>query len=276
MRAAFARAAITRPAALLTALFTLLVVLVAPGSVAEAQDRVEVEGTADFRNPPTLGPGAYSDRMVSGESIWYGVLYTNNEDFRFAVSFAEPAAAADSDLTLEIALIGPTLGQAGSADPVIIGSASYDGGETNLWYLEVRLESDGVLGLEYEIHIDVEGVEENKINDCTETPECTLDVELEGVNAEIVELEEDIGELENAESPDVVQGDIDELRVDLQDAENQASTQRDEIALLCAPETDCTELPELDPVTPGWALALGGLLLLVGLGALGAKLLRKG
>lgn len=74
-----ARRSILPRIVLLTAALTLL----APGSlglpsIVEAQDRVAVEGTADFRNPPTLGPGSYSDRMVSGESIWYGVLYTND------------------------------------------------------------------------------------------------------------------------------------------------------------------------------------------------------
>ena len=66
----------------------LVIVVSAVGSFSPgAQAQTGVTGTADFRNAPRLSPGSYVDRIVTGDSAWYSIIYTNSTPYKFEVDF---------------------------------------------------------------------------------------------------------------------------------------------------------------------------------------------
>ncbi|MDH3682152.1 MAG: hypothetical protein OEV40_19640 [Acidimicrobiia bacterium] len=256
--------------ALTCAAAVALFVLAGP-SRSDAQDTVAVDGTADFRNPPRLAPGSYSDTIVTGETVWYAVLYTNDVPYRFAADLTDIDLDAQSDLTLSVSFVGPTLSVLDSGLE-LQGSARYDGGGTNVWYLAVSLDTEGRLGVEHQLVLDVEGVLSAGLEPCE--ADCALREQLAAVDADIVEVQERIDGL--GEDPTaVLEAELTELETRRNTAEDSLDRADARIRELCAPEPDCEELTEPPSTTPLWATALGGLLLAAGVASLAVFALRR-
>lgn len=266
------RAALRTLVALVLAIY-FLPLMAAP---AHAQEPIEVVGTADFRNPPTLEPGSYLDTIVTGETVWYAIVYTNGTPYRFEVSL--PDGVAEEGTTVSASFVGPTLGTVGDRSTVVEGSgASYANAHTNVWYVTVTLETTGRLGVEHRIQLDVEGAEATGFGDCSRISTCTLDDELAVLDTESAEVETDLAEVLAMDTADVVQREIESLQGQLETADTlqvgaDAALARAEarMADLCAPETTCETFPDQGSKTPIWAWMLGLAVL-----AIGANKIRK-
>ena len=274
---------------LLTAVTLSMATLLSLGATAAAQDPVEVDGSADFRNPPTLAPGQYRDTIVTGEAVWYALIYTDNTPYRFEVTLPEVDLEAQEELTLETRFITPTLGDVDSGSTLVEGAgASITGGGTQTfkWYLEIALSTTGRLGVEYDLLLDIQGVQRGSLLLCSEVPECTLDLELAALDEELAALQADLAELQGVDSTEVLEADIAALEAEIaateeaiEDANQRAQAARaseqeaaDEIAEICSPDADCDVPPEPSSSMPIWALVLAILVLVGGVGMLGMQL----
>jgi hypothetical protein len=251
------------------ALMGLFLALATAGP-ARAQDREETEGTSDFRDPPMLVPGSYSDTIVSGESVWYAVLYTNDVEFRIEVDLVDVDLDAQDELTLTANFISPTLGGSGSGR-LLEGSTGYSAGGTNVWYIEVDLATSGRLGVEHQLSLDIDGFSSDRLERC-ELPDCTAADDLAAIETEIAQIEENLAALDDTDAQEVVEEEIADLEQRQADARQEESLANDEIAAHCAPEPDCDTLPEPGSSTPLWALLVSGAILLSGAGVLATGL----
>lgn len=255
------------------ALIGLLLVLPS-ASPALGQGAQDVEGTADFRNPPMLQPGSYRDTIVTGETVWYAVVYTNNAPYRFEVSI-DGEGADNEALDLGARFVGPTLGSVGDRATKLQGSARYSAGETNVWYLQVSLLTSGRLGVQYDLSIDVEGVSDARHEHCDELPDCTADEELAVVNAEVAALETRLADLPELVSDDEMQAEIDRVRSEIDTTNDEIDSANNAIARICGSETDCSVAPPPGSSTPLAGLIGGGLVLVGGLGFAGLQLVKR-
>ena len=250
---------------------------------AWALQPIEVVGTADFRDPPALMSGQYSDTIVTGDTVWYAILYTNNTPYRFEVSLPGVDLGAQNELTLEASFIGPTLGSVGESAALVAGpGAAYNSGDTNVWYIKVALETTGRLGVEYRLMLDIEGAEATGFDDCTKMPECTLDDELALINEQAGQLEADLADLIERGSATVAQIEIDELHrqvntsaTQLIEAEAGLAGAEARLAQLCAPSATCETFPDPGTTTSPLAWALGALVLAGGARAIVKRLRQK-
>ena len=268
-----------------------------------AQEAIETEGTTDYRNPPILDNGVYRDTVVTGEAVWYAVVYTNDVPFRFEVTLPGVDPDVADELTVDVSFVGPTLGSVDRGE-LLLGSASTNAGDTNVWYLVVSLATTGQLGLAYEVELSIEGVQPSRFETCDEIPGCDLDDQLAELDAELADLEAELDAIENppeaneaetGAAADVVDGaaeidgEIAELEaeaVSLNDAieatetrsataSTEAAAAESEVVELCGEGADCVALTPDDPTTPVWAWALGVLVLLAGLALLGFAAIRR-
>lgn len=244
-------------------LVLVLALALLPATASQAQETIETEGTADFRNPPVLSNGIYEDEIVTGEAVWYAVIYRNDKPYRIAVDLVDSDVDEDEELALEAMFIGPTLGSVASGR-VLEGSASYNGGTTNLWYIQVNLATDGRLGVEHTLRLDISGVQTTRISPCDALPDCDLDTRLAEINAEIMDLEESLSELGNSDAEEAVRDEISELEQRKATAESELAASQSAIAAACDPEPDCDSVPVTEPTTPVWAIAVGAVILIGG------------
>lgn len=259
------RASTRRLAGLVVAAIGL--VLIAPMAIASAQEPTEVVGTADFRNPPTLVDGRYVDTIVTGETVWYAVVYANSTPYRFEVSLADVDVDADDELTLEASFVGPTLGSVGRSSTVLESSgASYGSAKTNVWYLKVSLETTGRLGVEHRLLIEVVGAESTGFGDCTQIAECTLDEELATIDEQVELVESGLADALAQDETSLVEREITSLRDQLgvsdtigPQAQARLANAEARMAQLCAPDATCETIPAPGSKTPIWAWAIGGL-----------------
>lgn len=232
--------------------------------VADAQR--PVTGTADFRNAPLLTPGEYTDRIVTGDSAWYAVMYANGTPYEFAVDFQ---GSGGGGLTLSASFVAPTLTTVdGPADVVAGPGVHYPAGTTNVWFIKVSLETTGQVGVEHPIILRLGGVESVGIEDCTVTPGCTLDEELAAATAELDELRGSAEAVRASETTTRVQAEIDNVASFRDSAEallpaaqsrlNQAEAT---MADLCNPDAFCDPFPDAGTTTPllGWVVGLAAL-----------------
>lgn len=273
----------------LTIVATLLLVI--HGGSAFAQDPTPVEGTADFRNPPVLMPGSYSDTIVTGEALWYAVVYTDDTPYRFEVTLPDVDLESNEELSLETRFITPTLGAVESGSTLLEGRASITGGgtQTFIWYIEVRLSTTERLGVSYALILDIEGVESTRFEPCSELPDCTLDQELAELQAELAEVQADLDALGDQDSEAVLAAEIADLQAEIIQLENEISAAElreaeaaeaqteaeDEIAAICSPDIECDVAPDPGSSTPVWAVVIAALVLAGGLGMVGMKLARR-
>ncbi|MBT6445395.1 MAG: hypothetical protein HOK58_10470, partial [Acidimicrobiaceae bacterium] len=89
----------------LTALIAIVTAVGPWSPTADAQ--AVVVGSADFRNAPQLPPGQYVDRIVTGDTAWYSIIYTNNTPYNFDVAFQD--SPPDRGVDLSVSLVAPTL-----------------------------------------------------------------------------------------------------------------------------------------------------------------------
>lgn len=252
-------------------LLALLLVLLLPTA---ASATVAVTGTADYRAAPRLVDGTYTDTIVTGETVWYAVLYTNDAPYTFTVDLADvDLDAEDTELDLSASFIGPTLGAIGSGRE-LSGSASYTGGGTNLWYLAVELATEGRLGVAHDLVIEVEGVAASGFDDCTADPDCDLDTTVAELESRLAELETQLDEFDGEDSGTTVEEEVAQLEADIATAEADISAARDSIAELCG-GSPCTELNEPAGAAGVVPLAIGALVLIGGLGLLGRELVAR-
>ncbi len=253
-----------RPRHVILAAATALVVLFGGPSAMAQDERIETEGSADFRNPPILVSGSYSDTIVTGETVWYSVVYTNNTPYRIEVSLADVDLESQDELTLTADFIGPTLGTLGSGTVIEGPGASYDGGTTNVWYVSVDLATTGQLGSEHRLNLDLEGFSSSRLEYCDDLPDCVAADELQAIQNEIARLEDELAALDTTDSQDVIEDEIAALRAREAAAAAELQTAESEIAELCQPDTTCDAIPEPSSSTPVWATALGVIALIGG------------
>jgi len=259
---------LTSPARLIVvALVAFLLGTGALGTPA-AQAQAQVVGTADFRNAPQLAPGEYLDRIVTGDSAWYSVVYTNSTPYEFAVEFAGPAP--DGGFDLNVSFVAPTLTTVDGPAPVVDGDGvDYPSGHTNEWFLKVSLDTGDQVGVEYPITISVAGVRSESLEDCGDIPGCVLDQEYAAVNVALAEATAEFEQAQSRESLDAVQSEIDnQLRGFAEStaalapaAEARLARAEATMAELCAPDAMCDEFPEPQSRTPwtGWIIGVGAL-----------------
>ena len=253
---------------------TLLVIslaLLAPLAVfiPTASAQTTVVGSADFRNAPQLPPGQYVDRIVTGDTAWYAVIYTNSTPYRFEVSFQGNAPAG---VDLSASFVAPTLTTVDGPAQVVEGNGvEYPAGHTNVWFLKVSLNTSSQIGVEYPIVINVEGVQTLGVEPCADDPDCELDDEYAAINVALAEAEAELEQLRAAETTDAVQAEIENIRGFQESADSLGPRAQARLAQLeaqlaekCAPEPDCEEFPDPGSKTPiiGWiigfaAIALG-------------------
>ncbi len=241
-------------------------------SPAAAQD--DVTGSADYRNPPQLTDGLYRDTIVTGEAVWYAVLYRNNDDLDVTVDLADVDLESQDELTLSAQLIGPTLSGAGSRGLNVGGQWSYNGGEINLWYVEVSLETTGRLGVEHDLVIGVSGTLDLDLGICDPSDGCTLIDDIAAVDAEIVTAQAQIDDLGSRETSEIVAGEIAAAEAQAASVRQEDGSNEAAIAELCDPDATCTEVP-ITSSTPTGLLVLGVLAIAGGLGFLGWRFSRR-
>lgn len=232
--------------------------------MAQAQD--PVVGTADFRNAPLLGPGSYSDRLVTGDTAWYSVAYINDDDYRFAVSLAGVTPGSTPELDLNLSFVAPTLTTIDGPAAVVEGPGfEYSVGHTNIWFLKVSLETTGQVGLEYPIEITVEGVQNVGAQPCSELPGCSLDDELRTLNGDLAQARADLAEVNSQDTLEAVErelanldGFVQSARLKGPEAQSRLLQAQNTMATLCAPELTCEEFPNPGTKTPliGWVVGI--------------------
>ncbi len=260
----------TRVSRLLTVLLAALITLSA-GFVPQAIAQESVVGSADFRNAPQLLPGEYADRVVTGDTAWYSVVYTNNTPYEFEVSFRGSDPGREVDLS--VSFVAPTLTTVDGPSNIVDGDGvEYPSGHTNVWFLKVSLSTTGQTGVEYPILISASGVQSVGIEPCGDTPGCTLDDEYASNNVALAEATEAIERLRSQETLAGVESELDNLRGFAETDETvgpaaQARLARAEatMARLCAPDLTCDDFPNPGSKTPiiGWIIGLA----LLGFGA---------
>jgi len=258
--------------ALAVFLAATLSILLMMTPVADAQ--AQVTGAADFRNAPQLPPGQYGDTIVSGDSAWYSIVYTNGTPYAFEV---EIRGDAPRELDLTVSFIAPTLDTVDGPAAVLQGSgASYPDGHTNVWFLKVSLDTNGQTGIAYPFTIQVDGVQFFGTEPCAETPECTLDAQYREISTELAQARSQLDD--SLQTTEAVQSEIDNSLGILSSAEklkpqlvSRLARSKTIMAKLCAPEPICQTFPDPGNKTPliGWIAGLAA----IGLG--GARALKR-
>jgi hypothetical protein len=227
--------------------------VVATAAPADAQAPEQAAGAADFRTAPLVGEGTYRDDVVVGETVWYSVLYTNDEPLSVSARLVDVDVEADDTLELERLLVGPTLDEVYADDSDFDGTARSGAGDTNIWFVAFRLNSTGRQGVRHELEFELDGVGATDREQCG--PGCPLE-------AELAELQDEIGDLEARAEPVATR---DELREAVDEA-------RTAVIELCGGE-EC-DGPASSSSTPWAQVALLGAVALVTVGGL-ARALRQ-
>ena len=235
--------------------------------VPVAQAQTQVVGTADFRNAPQLPPGQYLDRIVTGDSAWYAIIYTNDTPYEFSVDFQ--GAAPTRGVDLSVSFVAPTLTTVDGPSSLVAGSGvAYPAGHTNVWFLKVSLATSDQVGVEYPVVISVDGVQSVGIEDCADVADCTLDDEYAAINVELAQARAELEEARAQETLASVQAEIENLQgfadtsATLGPAARARLVQAEaRMAELCAPDPICEEFPDPGTKTPivGWAIGLAAL-----------------
>jgi len=248
---------------------TLLILVVsAVGSFSpDAHAQTGVTGTADFRNAPQLLPGSYVDRIVTGDSAWYAIIYTNGTPYEFEVGFqgADPGRGLD----LNVSFVAPTLTTVDGPAALVDGNGvEYPAGHTNVWFLKVSLETSDQIGVEYPIVISVAGVQAVSVEACGDIDGCVLDDEYAAIKVALAEANADLEAARSQETLAAVEAEIENLRGFAESADTLAPAAEARLAgaeaimaELCAPISMCDEFPDQGSTTPlvGWIFGLGAL-----------------
>lgn len=245
----------------------LLVALAGAGAalLPAASAQQSVTGTADFRNAPHLPPGEYVDRIVTGDSAWYSVVYTNGTPYEFEVGIQGGNPGAD--VGVSVSFVAPTLTTVDGPNTLVSGTGvDYPAGHTNVWFLKVSVTTTGQAGVEYPVVIRTSGVQTFGTDPCSDTPGCTLDEEYAANNVALAEATAALEQMRSQETRAAVEAEIENARGFVDTGASlapatQARLQRAEerIAELCAPEPDCDVFPPPGSKTPiiGWIVGLG-------------------
>ena len=246
-------------------LAALLITVTTVGSFSPSADaQAAVVGSADFRNAPQLPPGQYVDRIVTGDTAWYSIIYTNDTPYSFDVAFQGQGPGRGVDLS--VSFVAPTLTTVdGPAAVVSGGGVTYPAGHTNVWFLKVSLATSDQIGVEYPIVLTVDGVQAVGTKDCTDIDGCTLDDEYACMNVALAQANAELEQARSQETLVSIQKQIENSRGFAESADTlgpaaQARLARAEstMAQLCAPDPMCDEFPNPGTKTPiiGWILGL--------------------
>lgn len=205
------------------ALVVCAMVLCVGARSAAAQEATDAEGAADFRTAPRLAPGRYTDTVVAGESVWYAVLYTNEVPYRLNAAL-RGAAPEGSEFSIEF--LSPTLEVLDSAADTLTGSATYSAGGTNTWYVRVNLASPTEVGETYEFDIELDGVNEGRLEPCEQLPDCEAADQMQAKTAEVDEANAELSELTEDGSGEAVKTEIDALKKRVPELQAELEPQR--------------------------------------------------
>lgn len=181
----------------------LLVTLLLGTAPAAAQEVEPVEGAADFRTAPLVGDGRYRDMILTGESLWFTVLYRNEEEIDFAASLVGAVEGGD-DLQLTTTLVSPTLETADQYPDRRYKDFRYGDADVHPWHVRVDLTTDGRLGVPHEYELQLSGFEDPGLADqaaaartlCTQDPDCNLDERLAALQPEVDGIANEVSSLE--------------------------------------------------------------------------------
>jgi hypothetical protein len=175
----------------------------------EAQDAggrpTKVEGAADFRTAPRLESGQYRAAIVTGESIWFALQYTNsfpliiegsldaapsttNDDGSTTASRPRAAEPVD-DLEFGIELVAPNLESATTDPKRIEFRGTYDQGSVNRWFIRVKLDTNGQLGVERSFVLKVDGANDARFGACDELDDCDAPKRLRQADARLAKAQ---------------------------------------------------------------------------------------
>ena len=249
----------------LTALIAIVTAVGPWSPTADAQ--AVVVGSADFRNAPQLPPGQYVDRIVTGDTAWYPIIYTNNTPYNFDVAFQD--SPPDRGVDLSVSLVAPTLTTVDGPAAVVSGSGvTYPAGHTNAWFLKVSLATNGQIGVEYPIVLTINGVQALGTDDCSDIDGCTLDDEYAAVGVALAKATAELEQARSQETLAAVQNQMENSRGFVESANALGPTAQSrlaraerQMAQLCAPDPMCAEFPNPGSRTPliGWIFGLAAL-----------------
>lgn len=269
-----------RLTALLAGVAAVAAVTVLP---AAAQDPTPIEGAADFRTAPIIGPGTYVETLVTGEHVWYSSLYTERETVSFEAALVGVDDPADVDVVITSSFVPPVL------DPCVTDDASAwqascftfggagGGGHGELWYLTVGLETDGRQGRVFNLQFTIEGINDPGGDPCG--VDCPLDEELAELDAEYERLQAEVDGTATDEGEAVADpaddGDAQALAEQRARLEQDMESLSAEIAVLCGPRVDdCDEPAPQGAEIPITALGVSALVAVAALGHFGLSLRR--
>lgn len=232
---------------------------------ALAQAPTPVTGAADFRNPPMLTPGTFTDTIVTGETVWYAVIYRNDTPYRVEASLVGTDVASSSELDLELTLVSPTLNPIDIDSTVLDGPGeSARGAHTDVWFVTVELATTGQVDVPHRLLLDVSGVESTTLSDCSGLAGCTFNDELAVLDAELAELKPALADALDQSTTETAEVEIASLKsfreaaaVQESDATARLAAAEAQLAELCAPEATCETIPSPGSKTPAWAMLFG-------------------
>ncbi len=260
---------------LTTALLSLAMLAVPLAALAQ-QDEV-VEGARDFRTAPILSDGAYTDTILVGETLWYGVHLINDDEKEFDV-FAESLLSGRDDVSIHVEWIGPTLGTVTSGDEIEAAQFYYGGsndGETWLWFLKFTVQSDSGALEEVPFRFTVSGAETFDSGPCSVDDGCAMAVEASELETEISELQAIISGNSSETDESTVSEPGPGPQTEVVDLQNEIAALENELAAaqsrVTGLETEIAAMEAAEPVSndAGGGGPLAPLLLVVGILAAG-------
>lgn len=244
----------------------LLSVALTLGAVAPAgaQDAEEVDGSADIRTGPLVGNGTFRDEIVTGELVWYSVLYTNYEELSISAHLVDADADASEELELLRMFVGTNLSLLESSNEDLgPGYTAWRSGgetETNMWFVGFQLNTTGQRGVLHELEFELSGFASANRDECGS--DCTLDGDLDELEAQVADLE---GQVEECGEECLERLDPEELEAARQQAESDIEAEQAAVIDLCGGEEECdppgssTPWPLVVVLFIAAAVAVGGL-----------------
>ena len=246
--------------------------LVSTVGAAKAVEPKDVEGSADFRGAPILSPGTYTDTVVTGEAVWYRVVYSDEARYRFSAQLINPPKSEEGvDLILEF--YNPLLTKTDSGAGPLEGNAyiTRDGGDyAYLWYFVLRLDTEGRLGVQHTVQFTIEGTLQTGLGPCVPTDGCKLKDELAKIEPKVEEVRATLGD-GDVESAASVKELVNSLQSELEKTTTEVDVSQQRLAELCTPASTCQELPPPSFIPPLWLLSVSVLTLLAGVGFLASQ-----
>lgn len=215
-----------------------LVLTLGTGTPAGAQDAEEADGSADIRSAPFVENGTYHDEIVTGEVVWYSVQYTDKSRLSIKAQLDGVDVDSSDHLVLYRMFLAPNLDTSIYQAEDIGGyesGPSYDNEpETDVWFIGFYLETTEQLGVVYDLEFELSGFAAASQDECGS--DCTLDEDLEDLEAQAADLE---GQVEECGEECLERADPEALEAARDQAESDIEAERAAVIDLCGGEEEC-------------------------------------